>query len=60
MATFCPARDTWELWDYYQSWVLAALSVEEASAWRAAVARAGTEGTSFWAMPHHCVAGTKP
>jgi hypothetical protein len=59
MATFYPGQDTWELWGYYQNWVLAALSTAEASAWRAAVAQASGEGTFYWAMPHHCAVGTK-
>jgi SAM-dependent methyltransferase len=59
MATFYPGRDTWELWAYYQSWVLAALTPEEASAWRAAVSQAEADGTFFWAMPHHCAVATK-
>jgi SAM-dependent methyltransferase len=59
MANFYPGRDTWELWGYYQNWAQAALSAEEASAWRAAVAQAEREGTFYWAMPHHCAVGTK-
>ncbi len=58
MATFYPGQDTWELWGYYQNWVLAALNAEEASAWRAAVSHADAEGTFYWAMPHHCAVGT--
>jgi SAM-dependent methyltransferase len=59
MATFYPGRDAWELWAYYQNWVLGALTPEEASTWRAAVSQAEADGTFFWAMPHHCAVGTK-
>jgi SAM-dependent methyltransferase len=59
MATLYPGRDTWELWAYYQSWVLGALSADEAVAWRAAVGRAEADTTLYWAFPHHCAVGTK-
>ena len=59
LATLYPGRDTWELWAYYQSWVLGALRDDEAAAWRAAVSHAEADGTLYWAFPHHCAVGTK-
>jgi hypothetical protein len=59
LATLYPGRDTWELWAYYQFWVLGALRDDEAAAWRAAVRHAEADGTLYWAFPHHCAVGTK-
>jgi len=36
----------------------AALSPDEAAAWRAAIAQAEAHGTLMWAWPHHCAVGT--
>ena len=40
--------------------ILAILTAEEATEWRESVARARTDGTFFFALPHHCAVGTKP
>jgi SAM-dependent methyltransferase len=59
MATFYPAQDSQEFWGYYQNWVVAVLTAEEATTWRRAVSHADADGTFYWAMPHHCAVGTK-
>jgi SAM-dependent methyltransferase len=43
----------------YQQQILAALSPDEATAWRQAVARAEGDGTFFIAQPYHCAVGTR-
>jgi SAM-dependent methyltransferase len=40
--------------------ILAALTAEEAAAWREAATRAKADGTFFIAAPYHCAVGTKP
>jgi hypothetical protein len=40
--------------------ILAILTAEEATEWRESVGRAKTDGTFFFALPHHCAVGTKP
>lgn len=45
---------------YYFDRLQASLSVEEASAWRAAITQAEDKQTLFIAQPFHCAVGTKP
>ena len=44
----------------FEQRILAILTAEEAREWRESVARAKTDGTFFFALPHHCAVGTKP
>jgi SAM-dependent methyltransferase len=44
----------------FEQRILAILTAEEATEWRESVARAKTDGTFFFALPHHCAVGTKP
>ena len=46
--------------DSFEQRILAILTAEEAREWRELVARAKTDGTFFFALPHHCAVGTKP
>jgi SAM-dependent methyltransferase len=44
----------------FEQRILSILTAEETTEWREAVARAKTEGTFLFALPHHCAVATKP
>jgi hypothetical protein len=44
----------------FEQRILAILTAEEATEWRESVARAKTDETFSFALPHHCAVGTKP
>ena len=44
----------------FEQRILSILTAEETTEWREAVARAKTEGTFLFALPHRCAVATKP